>query len=225
MLNGRNERSTVAAPRWVARRGLLPLLFAFLVSAVSSLAAAAPRTIVFFGDSLTAGYGLGNPAEEAYPALIQKKIEAESRGWRVVNAGLSGETTAGGLRRVDWILRQPVDIFVLALGANDGLRGVSPGVSKSNLEQIFARVRAKYPEAKLVIAGMQMPPAMGLEFTRDFGAMFPAVAEKNGATLIPFLLDGVGAQPKFNQADRIHPNAAGHALIADSVWKVIRPLL
>lgn len=188
-------------------------------------AAETARTILFFGDSLTAGYGLSDPADNAYPALIQKKIDGEHLTWRVVNAGLSGETSAAGLRRVDWILRQHVDIFVLALGANDGLRGISPSVTQENLEQILVRVRAKYPQAKLVLAGMQMPPAMGADYAKAFQAVYPTVAEKNQATLIPFLLANVGGIPKYNQGDRIHPNVEGHALLAENVWKIIRPLL
>jgi acyl-CoA thioesterase I len=228
MLSGRKNPSTVATPRRATGLRLAGFLFAFfavLMATSSSAVATDTRTLVFFGDSLTAGYGLTNPAIESYPALIQKKLEEERLPWRVVNAGLSGETTSGGLRRIDWILRQPVDIFVLALGANDGLRGISPAVSRSNLQQIVERVRAKNPKAKIVVAGMQMPPAMGEDYTREFGAMFPAVAEKNGATLIPFLLEGVGARPEFNQGDRIHPNAAGHEIMAKHVWTVIRPLL
>jgi acyl-CoA thioesterase-1 len=208
---------------WRNLTSLFSLVCALGVVAKSK--AADTRTIVFFGDSLTAGYGLANPAADAYPGLIQEKIEATKPGWRVVNAGLSGETTAGGLRRVDWILRQQIDIFVLALGANDGLRGISPSVSQANLQQILERVRAKYPAAKLVVAGMQMPPSLGADFARDFGAMFPTIAEKNDATLIPFLLEGVGGIPRYNLGDRIHPNAAGHKLIAETVWKVIEPLL
>jgi acyl-CoA thioesterase I len=199
----------------------------FLAAALGSIAARAaePRTILFFGDSLTAGYGLSDPGSQAYPALIQEKIEAENLNWRVVNAGLSGETTSGGLRRVDWILRQPVDIFVLALGGNDGLRGVDPAVSQRNLEQIVERVRAKNPKAKLVVAGMQMPLAMGQDFARAFARMFPDVAEKNGAAFVPFLLEGVGGRLDLNQGDRIHPTAKGHAVMAETVWKVLRPLL
>jgi acyl-CoA thioesterase-1 len=157
--------------------------------------------------------------------LIQEKIDAASLPWRVVNAGLSGETTAAGLRRVDWILRQPVDIFVLALGANDGLRGIDPAVSRSNLQKIVERVREKNPNAKVVLAGMQMPPTMGAEFSREFENVFPEVAAKYDATLVPFLLHGVGGRIDLNQPDRIHPTAKGHAIIADTVWKVLRPLL
>jgi acyl-CoA thioesterase-1 len=192
---------------------------------VGRLSASDTRTIVFFGDSLTAGYGLPDPSSQAYPALIQEKIDVAGLPWRSVNAGLSGETTSGGLRRVDWILRQPVDIFVLALGANDGLRGIDPAVSRANLQKIVDRVRAKNPKVKVVLAGMQMPPAMGQDFSREFERMFPEVAEKNDATLVPFLLDGVGGRVELNQSDRIHPTAKGHALIAETVWKVLRPLL
>jgi acyl-CoA thioesterase I len=184
-----------------------------------------PRTIIFFGDSLTAGYGLADPTSESYPALIQEKIDEAGLPWRIVNAGLSGETTSAGLRRVDWILRQPVDIFVLALGANDGLRGIDPSVSRDNLQKIVERVRAKNPKVKILLAGMQIPPAMGPEFSREFERMFPAVAEKYDATLVPFLLEGVGGRVDLNQPDRIHPTAKGHAIIADTVWKVLRPLL
>lgn len=183
------------------------------------------RTIVFFGDSLTAGYGLDDPGTESYPALIQKKLDAVHQNWRAVNAGLSGETTSGGLRRVDWILRQPVDIFVLALGGNDGLRGIDPNLTEKNLESIVAHVRAKYPSAKIVITGMQMPPAMGADYTERYRKIFPEAAENTRATLVPFLLEGIAGRPDLNQADGIHPTAAGAAVVADNVWKYLRPLL
>lgn len=183
------------------------------------------RTLVFFGDSLTAGYGLDDPAEDAYPALILKKITAANLPWRVLNAGLSGETTAGGRRRVDWILRQPVDVFVLALGGNDGLRGIEPAVSQENLQAIIDRVRAKFPTVKIVLAGMQMPPGMGEDYARAFAAMYPALSEKNHVMLIPFLLEGVGGHPELNQSDGIHPTPAGHTLVAENVWRGIRSLL
>lgn len=203
----------------------LHFLALLLLAGTLTARAAASRTIVFFGDSLTAGYGLEDPASESYPARIQEKIDAAKLRWRAVNAGLSGETTSGGLRRVDWILRQPIDIFVLALGGNDGLRGIDPAVSRANLQQILERVRAKYPEAKLVLAGMQMPPSMGADFARAFERMYPEVAGKYDAVLVPFLLEGVGGQLDLNLPDRIHPNARGHALIAETVWKALRPLL
>ena len=196
-----------------------------LIVATTSLRAADPRTVLFFGDSLTAGYGLDDPATEAYPALIQHKIDAAHLPWHVVNAGLSGETSSGGLRRVEWTLRQPVDIFVLALGANDGLRGIEPAVTQASLQAIIDRVRAKYPAVRVVLAGMQMPPTMGEDYTRPFAAIYPALAEKNHLVLIPFLLADVAGHPDLNQADNIHPNAAGAAKVADNVWQVLRPLL
>lgn len=183
------------------------------------------RTLVFFGDSLTAGYGLEDPVAEAYPALIRQKIEATSLPWRVVNAGLSGETTSGGARRIDWILRQPIDVFVLALGGNDGLRGIEPGLSRTSLQRIIDRVREKNPSAKFILAGMMMPPSLGTDYVREFAAMYPELAKKNSAGLIPFLLEGVGGDPALNQADQIHPTARGHAVVAETVWRVIQPLL
>lgn len=191
----------------------------------SSVGPAGARTIVFFGDSITFGNGLNDPASQAYPALIQKKIDAAHLAWRVVNAGSSGETTSGGLRRVEWILRQPVDVFVLALGGNDGLRGIDPAISLANLQGIIDRVRAKNPRAKIVLAGLQLPPSLGPDYTRDFAAIYPALAEKNHATLVPFLLEGVGGVPELNQPDLIHPTAEGHVLVAENVWKILRPLL
>ncbi len=183
------------------------------------------RTLVFFGDSLTAGYGLDDPTAESYPALIQHRLEAAGRPWRVVNAGLSGETSSGGLRRIDWVLRQPVDLFVLALGANDGLRGIEPAVTATNLQGIIDRVRAKYPATRIVLAGMQMPPTMGDAYAREYAAVFPALAEKNHLAFIPFLLAGVATKPELNQPDGLHPNAAGAAVVAETVWQALLPLL
>lgn len=211
-------------PRNPRRLFALGFLVALLAPAWVA-AAAPPRTIVFFGDSLTAGYGLADPATESFPALIQARLDAARLPWRIVNAGLSGETSSGGLRRIDWTLRAPADVFVLALGANDGLRGINPAVTRSNLEQIIKRVRAKNPQTKIVLAGMQLPPEMGATFARDFSAVFPAVAQAQEATLIPFLLEGVGGRAELNLPDRIHPNPAGHAVIAATVWQVLQPLL
>ena len=206
----------------------LPFLFAWLVCFAvtsASLRAAELKTIVFLGDSLTAGYGLDDPASQAYPALIQAKIDAAHLPYRVVNAGLSGDTTAGGVRRIDWILRQPIDLLVLALGGNDGLRGLAPTLSQDNLQAIIDRLREKNPRTQLVLAGMQMPVSMGEGYAAAFRAMYPALAEKNRAALVPFLLEGVGAQPDLNQPDLIHPTAAGQKLLAENVWKILRPLL
>ncbi len=189
----------------------------------TGLGAAELKTIVFFGDSITAGYGVD--PDEAYPAVIQRKIDETGRPWRVVNAGLSGETTAGGLRRLDWILRQRVDIFVIELGGNDGLRGIPPATTRSNLERIIKRIHQQLPDVKIVITGMQIPTNMGPEYTRDFAAIFPDVARSSGAVLIPFLLDRVGGVATLNQPDGIHPTAEGHQIVADTVWRTLQPLL
>ena len=183
------------------------------------------RTIVFFGDSLTAGLGLADPDTQSYPAQIQRKIDAEHLAWRVVNAGLSGETSAGGLRRIDWVLRQRLDAFVLELGANDGLRGTATEVTRSNLQAIIDRVRSKYPSAKIILAGMRMPQNMGSDYAEAFRAIYPALAQKNRILLIPFLLDGVAGRPELNQYDGVHPTPSGAAIIADEVWKLVGPIL
>lgn len=181
------------------------------------------KSIVFFGNSLTAAYGLS--PEQGFPALIQQKIDAAGLPYTCVNAGLSGETTAGGSKRVDWVLRQPVDVFVLELGGNDALRGLPIEESKKNLQSIVDQVKAKYPACKIVIAGMLAPPNMGETYTRAFAAMYPAIAKANGLPLIPFLLESVGGDAKLNQADGIHPTAEGQKIVAENVWKVVRPLL
>lgn len=209
---------------------MMKVIFSLLFSislGLSALSAAepAPKTILFFGDSLSAGYGLDDPATEAFPGLIQKKITDAGLNYRVINSGLSGETTAGGLRRIDWVLRTPVDIFVLELGGNDGLRGLSPSVAAKNLQGIIDKVRAKNPSAKIVIAGMTMPTSMGEAYVREFAAIFPELAKANNAVLIPFLLEGVGGVPEMNLADGFHPNAPGHKLVTDVIWKTLEPLL
>jgi acyl-CoA thioesterase-1 len=188
-----------------------------------SQAAAAEQRILFFGDSLTAGYGID--PDQAYPALIQQKIDAAALGAKVVVGAVSGDTTAGGLRRIDWMLRQPVDLLVLALGANDGLRGIDPAATEANLQVIIDKVRAKYPAAKIVIAGMRLPPSLGLDYTETFAAIFPRLADVNQAELIPFLLEGVGGSIELNLSDRIHPNAAGHEVLAANVWQHLKPLV
>jgi acyl-CoA thioesterase I len=182
-----------------------------------------PKTIVFLGDSLTSGYGID--VQETYPALIEKKIEQLGWNMRSVNAGVSGETSAGGLRRIDWVLRQPIDVFVLGLGANDGLRGLDPAQTHQNLQGIFDRLTQKYPEAKLVVAGMLVPPNMGVRYSEQFAAIFPRLAQENGAALIPFLLEEVGGVPAMNLADGVHPNAEGHKIMAKTVWETLEPVL
>lgn len=182
------------------------------------------KTIVFFGNSLTAGYGLNSTAE-AFPALIQAKIDSLGLPYNVVNAGVSGETSSGGLSRIDWILQQPVDVFVLELGANDGLRGIPVAETKQNLQAILDKVKAKYPAAKLVLAGMQLPPNMGQTYATGFREIYPQLAADNKLTLIPFLLEGVGGEAKLNQEDGIHPTAEGARIVAQNVWQVVQPLL
>jgi acyl-CoA thioesterase-1 len=184
-----------------------------------------PKTILFYGDSLTAGYGLDDASTQAFPGLIQQKITAAALPYRVINSGLSGETTAGGLRRIDWVLRVPVDIFVLELGGNDGLRGLPPTVAAKNLQAIIDRVRGKNPAVKIIITGMQMPVSMGEDYRQKFAAIFPALAEANQATLLPFLLEGVGGEVELNLADGVHPNTAGHRIVAENLWKTLLPLL
>jgi len=181
------------------------------------------QTILFFGNSLTAGYGLETAV--AFPALIQKKIDSLNLPYQVVNAGVSGETSAGGNSRVDWILKQPVDIFVLELGANDGLRGIPVEETRKNLQSIIDKVKAKYPAAKIVLAGMQVPPNMGQQYASDFQNLYPQLAQKNNAALIPFLLEGVGGIARLNLQDGIHPTAEGHQILAENVWQVLQPQL
>ena len=182
-----------------------------------------PKLILFYGDSLTAGYGLS--PEEAFPAKVEKKLNQKGNVCKVVNAGLSGETSAGGLSRLDWVLRQPVDIFVLELGANDGLRGLPVDQTQKNLQAIIDKVKGKNPKVKIVIAGMMVPPNMGADYTAKFQKIFPELAKKNNATLIPFILQNVAGDEKLNQADGIHPTAEGHNIVADNVYKVLQPLV
>jgi len=181
------------------------------------------KTIVFYGNSLTAGYGLS--PSEAFPAIIQKKLDSLGLPYQVVNAGVSGETSSGGKTRIDWILQQPVDIFVLELGANDGLRGIPLTETRKNLQDIIDKVKAKSPDIKLVFAGMEMPPSMGQTYTAEFRNIYSELAEKNAMTLIPFLLEGVGGEPELNQQDGIHPTAEGHLIVAENVWKQLEKLL
>ena len=186
--------------------------------------AANKNTILFFGNSLTAGYGL-NSMDEAFPALIAHRIDSLHLPYTVVNAGLSGETSAGGKSRIGWVLKQPVSIFVLELGANDGLRGIPLAGTSANLQAILDSVKARYPSAQLVLAGMQIPPSMGADYSIAFRAIFPKLAVANHAALIPFLLQNVGGIPQLNQGDGIHPTAEGHQLVAENVWQVLAPLL
>ena len=180
------------------------------------------KVVLFFGDSLTSGYGIGQ--KQAYPALLQTRVD--SLGWDVemVNSGLSGETSSAGLGRIDWVLRRRIDVFVLELGANDGLRGHPLEHTEKTLQQILDRVRATYPEAAQVVAGMQLPPNLG-PYAEDFRAIYPRLAERNDAVLIPFLLEGVGGVPELMRGDGIHPTAEGQRVVADVVWKYLEPVL
>jgi len=181
------------------------------------------KTIVFFGNSLTAGYGV-DPSE-AYPALIQNIIDSLHLNYKVINAGVSGETSAGGNGRIDWILREPVDVFVLELGGNDGLRGIPLSETKKNLQAIIKKVRSKYPEAKIILEGMQIPPNMGQQYATEFKNIYPQIAREDTIAIVPFLLKDVGGDTKLNQADGIHPTAEGHKIVAKNVWNVLKDLL
>lgn len=190
----------------------------------ATTAAAHRGRIVILGDSITAGFGLDDPAK-AYPALLQAKIDQAGLPFEVVNAGVSGDTTAGGLRRVDWALSRGADVLVIALGGNDGLRGIMPKQTEENLRGIIKRARDKIPGLTIVLAGMQMPANMGPDYVEQFKAVFPRVAAESGAIFLPFLLEGVGGVPDLNQADMIHPNAAGAKVVAENVWKVLEKSL
>lgn len=181
------------------------------------------KVIVFFGNSLTAGYGLS--PTQAFPALIQNKIDSLHLPYKVINAGVSGETSSGGNSRIDWILRQPLDVFVLELGANDGLRGLPISETKKSLQLIIDKVKEKNPAVKLVLAGMQIPPNMGQKYTTEFREIYPELASKNGMAFIPFLLQGVGGEVKLNQEDGIHPTAEGHRIVAQNVWQQLQTVL
>jgi acyl-CoA thioesterase-1 len=200
------------------------LRYAFLLSFFAlGLASAHGGTILFLGDSLTAGLGL--KPEQAYPALIEEKIREKKLPFEVINAGVSGDTTAGGLARLDWVLQKKIDVLVLALGANDGLRGLPMPQTKANLQAIIDRVKAKNPMVKIVIAGMQIPPNMGDDYSGTFRAIFADLARANDAALVPFLLEGVAGHDDLNQGDHIHPTAVGQQILAENVWRVLEPVL
>ena len=192
-------------------------------SATSPAKTAKKKVVLFYGNSLTAGYGV--EPSQAFPALIGQKIDSAGLNYTVVNAGLSGETTAGGKSRISWVMRQPVAVFVLELGGNDGLRGLPLSATRQNLQAIIDTVRQKSPQATIVLAGMQIPPNMGTTYTKEFRSLFKELADKNKLVLIPFLLEGVGGVPSLNQSDGIHPTPAGHKLVANTVWEILKPVL
>lgn len=204
--------------RLAIRSLLVPLVLICLTGA-----APPPKNILFLGDSITAGYGL--EPSQAYPALIQAKIDAKRWNFKAINAGQSGDTTAGGLNRLNWLLKNRVDVLVLQLGGNDGLRGLPAETTKINLQAIIDSTKKKYPEAKIILAGMKVPPNMGADYAKQFNAIFPELAKRNQAALIPFILEGVGGVRELNLADGIHPTAKGHEIVANNVWKVLEPLL
>jgi len=209
----------------------IPILVGFgmgtLLNSVSASENATSGTdrpsIVVLGDSLAAGYGLD--LTEAFPALVQKKVDEAGMKFSVVNAGISGDTSAGGLRRIDWLLKRRVDVLVLELGGNDGLRGIPVAATRTNLQAIIDRTKQKYPQAQIVVAGMQMPSNMGADYTAAFAKIFPDLAKANNAALVPFLLEGVGGKPELNLPDMIHPTAEGQKIVAENVWKILKPVL
>ena len=200
------------------------LLYCFVIAA-SDLSAQNndEKTILFMGNSLTAGFGL-DPSE-AFPALIGEKIKSAGMNFKVIAAGLSGETTTSGLRRIDWLFKQKVDVLVLELGGNDGLRGITLKLTKQNLQDMIDKARTYNPKIRVILAGMEVPPNMGDTYTAEFRKMYPELSKKNNVTLIPFLLEGVGDRPELNQRDGIHPTAEGHVIVAETVWKYLKPVL
>ncbi len=186
----------------------------------------AQENIVFFGNSLTAGYGLDEPSTEGYVALLQNRLDSLQKPYRCINAGLSGETTAGGLERVEWVIsQQPIAIFVLELGGNDALRGISPASSKQNLQGIIEKVKSKHPSVRIVLAGMQAPRNMGKNYINEFYSIYTNLAKENKISFIPFLLEGVGGIASLNQKDGIHPTAAGNKIMCENVWAVLKDVL
>jgi len=205
----------------------MPAIFAIALGVslfLSARAAEMPKkSVVFLGDSLTAG--LGVQPSEAFPALVAEKIRAAGLPFEVENAGLSGDTSAGGLRRIDWLLQRRIDLLVIELGANDGLRGLDLKSMKTNLQAIIDKTKAKNPQVKIVLAGMQVPPNLGADYAAGFQRVFAELARENNATLIPFLLEGVGGHRDLNQQDLIHPSPAGHRVVADLIWRTLEPIL
>jgi acyl-CoA thioesterase-1 len=179
--------------------------------------------VLFLGTSLTAGLGLD--PDSAYPQQIQRKIDASALPYQTVNGGVSGETSAGMLRRLDWVLQAPAAVIVVETGANDGLRGQPVAGTRATIGQILTRIHTERPEAQVVLAQMEAPTNLGAEYTRAFHAMFPALAKEYRVTLMPFLLDGVAGRPQFNQADGVHPNNVGERMVTENVWKAVEPLL
>lgn len=181
------------------------------------------RNVLILGDSLADGSGVNR--SQAFPSLLQEKIDSAKLPFKIINAGVSGDTSAGGLRRIDWLLRRKTDVLLLELGGNDGLRGMSPELTRSNLQGIIDKAKKKQPDIRIVIAGMQMPENMGKDYAEKFKKVFPDLAKANNCALIPFLLEGIGADPRYNLPDLIHPNPEGHKIVASTIWKTLEPTL
>jgi acyl-CoA thioesterase-1 len=190
------------------------------VSTEESVSAPNKKSIIFFGNSLTAGYGID--PDDAFPALIQERLDSLGYSYHVVNAGLSGETTASGLNRIEWVLREKPEIFILELGGNDGLRGIDLDETRKNLQAMVGTVKKIAPEATIILAGMMIPPNMGEKYTTEFREVFPEIARRNELPLIPFLLKDVGGEPDLNLPDMIHQNEKGHKIVAENVWNVLK---
>ncbi|MEP0004526.1 MAG: arylesterase [Balneola sp.] len=203
------------------KRHSIIILFSLLMS--MNIYSQEKKSILFFGDSISAGYGI--QPQQAFPAVIQDKIDSLGLNYEVINGGLSGETSAGGLRRINWVLQRDIDIMILELGGNDGLRGIDLSSTKDNLQQIIDRAKAKNPEIEIIIAGMQVPPNLGTDYTKEFQDLYPELAEKNNLTLIPLILDKVGGRDEFMQPDQIHPNVLGHKVVAETVWDYLYKIL
>jgi acyl-CoA thioesterase-1 len=198
-------------------------IITFSLSAIAAQSSAQSKTILCFGNSLTAGYGLAK--EESWPMIIQQKLEAASFDYEVMQSGLSGETSAGGVSRIKWVMKKPVDIFILELGPNDGLRGLPLEQTRINLQRIIDYVKSKNPNVKVLIAGMRVPPNMGPEYSEKFNVLFKDLAAENNAALIPFFLEGVAGIPSLNLSDGIHPNKEGQKIVAETVWENLKLLL
>ncbi len=225
------DRNQLNNNRYTIRRKMKDIFFLFFCFFFCSLlpglkvpeAACESKTILFLGDSLTAGFGLDTT--QAYPALIQKRINERGWNFEVINAGQNGDTSAGGVSRIEWLLQREIHVLVLELGINDALRGIQVAVTKKNLQAIIDHTLQKYPNAKVVLAGMQAPPNMGSTYEDSFKSIYPQLAKSNGVDLIPFLLEGVAGDPSLNLPDGIHPSAEGQKIVAENVWRVMEPML
>ncbi|HKK26183.1 MAG TPA: arylesterase [Gracilimonas sp.] len=203
-------------------RSILAIILLFSLTSVQAQNSEQKR-ILFFGDSITAGLGVDK--SQAFPALIQQKVDSAGLNYEVINGGLSGETSAGGLRRIDWVLQRKIDVFILELGGNDGLRGIELSSTKNNLQKIIEKVQQKYPDVKIILAGMQVPPNLGQEYTSEFENMYPELSDENDLPLIPMILDKIGGNENLMQGDGIHPTPEGHQVIAENVWDKLEPRL